>query len=259
MPGDKPNTSYAVMRTTTNNHNGDGDTMTEIRAIHDTYEQARIAMKQDLLREFGWDFYDQCEVEEFEEEINAVDLEGDEYRVWIKEVPRAAPPAPQRANKPPVHIAPPVPPKQVYTIIHYQREYHDDPEWTSETCLEEAYESLFDANRRAREYFLYEVIFADEEDEDLSLDESNRDSHTLPYSVSSQDDETDEIFIEVKALKYFPASRPIRQQQPPPAVHQQPSGSMKRPVPPAAQGQPLPKLPRLAQPDDDDDDVVCLS
>lgn len=232
----------------------------EVRGVYDFYEEAQRAVQVDLVSEQrrpGFSILDASE-----EEVNAIADGGREYRVYIQKVTRN-----EKVTAPipppiPVTAATPIPPKEVYTIIHYEREYHDDPEWTSERCLPEAYESLFDANQRAREYFLYEVIFANEEEEDDPLDECNRDSLTLPYSVTSSNDDTDNILVEVKALQFFPSARPARQHQPhapSPIVQQRPSGSVKRPAPSHGPSQSIRKLPRLAQPDDDDDEVVCLS
>jgi hypothetical protein len=239
---------------------GDSDMKAEVRGVYDLYEEAQRAVQVDLVSEQrrpGFSILDASDVE-----VNAIADGGREYRVYIQKVTRIEKVTVPNPPPIPVTAVTSIPPKEVYTITHYEREYHDDPEWKIETCLPEAYESLFDANQRAREYFLYEVIFANEEEEDEPLDECNRDSRTLPYSVTSSSDDTDEILIEVKALRFFPSARPARQQQPPappPIVQQQPSGSVKRPAPHDGPLHSRRKLPRVALPDDDDDEVVCLS
>ncbi|KAJ9094348.1 hypothetical protein QFC20_006916 [Naganishia adeliensis] len=212
------------------------------------------AVQQDVMgeqRKPGFSILDASE-----EEVNAIASGGREYRLYIQKVTRTEKLTPPKPPPIPVTTVPPTSPKGSKPSSTTSENIT-----TTQSGLE-AYESLNEANQRAREYFLYEVIFANEEEEDDPLDECNRDSRTLPYSVTSSNDDTDEIFIEVKALRFFPSSRPVRQQQPPappPIAQQRPSGSVKRPAPPAGPVQPVHRRPRVAQPNDDDDEMVCLS
>lgn len=92
---------HVVMRETTDHHNGGGESMTEIRGIYHTLEEARKEMEQDLIREWGRDFFVEYEPDEDgEDEIRAVAPEGEEFRVYIDTVTTKAQNATSKTPKP---------------------------------------------------------------------------------------------------------------------------------------------------------------
>jgi hypothetical protein len=235
--------AFAVVRRVSDE---DGeDPTTELRSLWTSREDARREIKLDLRRQFGIaSFLRYRDVEE--DEVTAtVKGKGDKtyYRVFIQELRgKAALTLPPTTN--PSLLSPPLPkpiktsraslppPKTVYTIVHHEQLRSNDPlvpGITKTKCLDEAYESLLDANQAAREYVIREVIVADEPEGVMESErakrewldgyviakgeEKNRDSEDSPYSVciAGSGPDVEDITIEVKPLDFMSPRRRLQQ------------------------------------------------
>jgi hypothetical protein len=208
----------------------------EIRGLFARIEDARREVKLDLIREFGKEFFDEYAEVRGGSEVTAQGPKYETYLVFVQQLD-GDPPAPRSTTNP----SPSNPaetsstslptPKTVYTILHHEQLRSTDPlipRITKTRCLDEAYESLLEANQAAREYVIRAVLFADEP-EGVSQSESaeaewldgfviangeeeNRYSEEFPYSIciAGTGTEVEEITIEVKPLDFVPPRRQLQ-------------------------------------------------
>lgn len=248
---------HVVMRETTDHETYGGESMTEIRGIYDTLEEARKEMEQDLIREYGRDsFTEYGPDEDGEDEIKAVAPEGIEYRVYIDTVTTKAKIATSQAPAAQVP-APPVLPRTVYIVVAEEKQYHDQEEYEHSVAIETVYDSILAANRAARHHILYELTDGEGRG-GREFFEKNRDSRDLPYSATlfNIHDDLDEMQIRVRSMS-VDRSRPELAAGP---TGQHSNGAIKRPAPSGGSEHSANKQQRVhGTVAGDDDEVVCLS
>lgn len=230
--------------------------MTEIRGIYDTLDEARQEMEQDLIRDWGRDFFVEYEPDEDgEDEIRAVAPEGEEFRVYIdsvttkaRKVASAAPAA--QAQSPPALST------MVYLFVANKKRYHDQEGYEQSIPEDRVCDPLLAANRAARDYILYDLTDGEGQG-DREFSEKNQDSRDHPYSAAmySVHDELDEVLVEVKPMSVVRSATDAAVT----ATSQQSSGAVKRSAPLGGSEQIANKQQRVSGTEDDDDEVVCLS
>ncbi|KAJ9094349.1 hypothetical protein QFC20_006917 [Naganishia adeliensis] len=174
-------------------------------------------MEQDLIRDWGRDFFVEYEPDEDgEDEIRAVAPEGEEFRVYIDSVTTKARKVASAAPAAQAPSPPALPTK------------HDQEEYEQSIPEDRVYDSLLAANRAARDYILYDLTDG-EGQWDREFSEKNRDSRDHTYSAAMYivHDELDEVQVEVEPMRMVRSFSDTAAT----ATSQQSSGAVKRSAP----------------------------